>query len=331
MNPVVSIVVAVYNAEDCLSRCLTSLILQTYKNIEIICVNDASTDKSQLIIDDFIAKDSRVRSIVHKVNTNAGGAMNDGIRAACGEYVCIVDNDDWLDSSCLETLLMASEGNTVDIISCDWYKYHTESDKKAITNLSNSNDKTENVLYSLLYGWRLLGCLIRRSIFVSNTLFFPENVFYEDNAIDTCILCYANAIKPVHIPLYYYCYTPGSVTRSVSKDKVIDRMKTTEMFLRFFTDRGFMNIYDKGIVEYRYLLFSNNTLTMLVETKEKWTDDIINELCKRIVKRMPNPILEQYHPELVKRLSAPHKFYNRQKKVLYIKRLIPSFIKKCIS
>lgn len=331
MNPVVSIVVAVYNAEDCLSRCLDSLISQSFKDIEIICVNDASSDKSQQIIEQYAAKDNRVRYIVHKENKNAGGAMNDGIKAARGEYVCIVDNDDWLDSSCIEILLGASENRTIDIVSCDWYKYFSENKKIENKNLSDSYDKTDNILYSLKNGWRILGSLIRTSIFKSNDLYYPEKVFFEDNAIVTCILCYANSIKPVHKPLYYYFETPSSVTRSVSQKKVTDRIFTTDLFLKNLEERGFAKQYDLDLIYYRYLLFSNNTLTMLIGSNESWADIVIDELSGKILKRMPNKTLEELRPHLVKRLSNPKRFYQKQKFINRIKRIIPKGIRKILS
>lgn len=329
MNTLVSIVVAVYNAEEFLARCLDSLLSQTYKDIEVICVNDASTDNSQAIINEYVKKDNRVRTIIHEKNMNAGGAMNDGIKAARGEYVCIVDNDDWLDNSCVAELSKASDGNTIDIITCDWYRYFSEDNKTAIKNLSDSFNKTDNVVYSLKNGWRLLGSLIRRSIFVDNNLFFPESVFFEDNAIATCILCYAESIRPIHLPLYYYCDTPGSVTRSISEKKVLDRMETTQLFLQNLESRGFVTSDNRDLIHYRYLLYSYNTLVMLTESREKWANFVIQELSDRINNIMPNNTLLQLRPQLVSALSKPSCYYRKKRLINGIKEIIPDWVLLC--
>ena len=157
MKPDVSIVVAVYNAEQFLEKCLDSLINQTYKNLEIICVNDASTDNSQFIIDEFKQKDSRVKSIFHENNMNAGGAMNDGIKAAQGEYICIVDNDDWLDDEAIELLYQNSEGGKADLVAADWVRFFSE--EKKIVNKNLCSDLTfDNIIkYTCYHGFRMLG------------------------------------------------------------------------------------------------------------------------------------------------------------------------------
>lgn len=320
-KPDVSIIVAVYNAEDYIGRCLDSLIAQTYKNIEIICVNDASTDHSQEIIDSYKQKDERVRSIVHQQNMNAGGAMNDGIKAASGEYVCIVDNDDWLAANAIEKLLSASDNIDCDIVCCDWYDYKNENDYNQNKNLTDSVDRDENIIYGLLFGFRLLGALIRRSIFVSNDLFFPEKVFFEDNAIGLCILLYAKKIKPVHEALYYYFLSENSVTRSNSLKKFEDRVFTTELFLDNMQKRGFINERSKELIEYRYLRYSFSTLFRLKDYTGKGGYRIAKVVSKRIMSKMPNRYIRENCGGFEKSFQSPMTYYIKSKIVGTIKRL----------
>lgn len=312
-KPDVSIIVAVYNAEDYIGRCLDSLIAQTYKNIEIICVNDASTDHSQQIIDSYILKDDRIHSIVHPQNMNAGGAMNDGIKAAQGEYVCIVDNDDWLASNAVEELYKASDNCRFDIITCDWITYSNDNIKKYNKNLTDSLETEENVIFSLINGCRILGALIRKHIFIENSLFFPEKVFYEDNAIATCILCYANKVYPVHKPYYFYFLSENSVTRSVSKRKIVDRIYTTDLFLSNMYSRGFVNEKNKKYVEYRYLMYSYRTIELIVllDKYEKGKNKLVKKVGDKIKKYLPNELMENYHPEKLNILKHPIYFYHK--------------------
>lgn len=325
-KPDVSIIVAVYNAEDYIGRCLESLTAQTYKNIEIICVNDASTDHSQQIIDSYMQKDERILSVVHQQNMNAGGAMNDGIKTAKGEYVCIVDNDDWIEYNAIEELLNESEGFKYDIVTCDWYALNDEKNKKWHKNLTDSPNKVTIIQEALINGYRLLGSLIRRSIFVDNTLFFPEKVFYEDNAIGLCILFYAKTIKPVHKPLYFYYLSENSVTRSVSMKKVVDRIYTTDMFLTNLTQRGFVNEHNIKLINYTYLCFTHHTILMLanIGTDEARMQIGRIETCTR--EMMPNDYITKYKPNFVYVLNHPYRAYLLYKVLYIIKRMIPQYI-----
>lgn len=268
LNPDVSIIVAVYNAENCLRRCLDSLVNQSHKNIEIICVNDASTDSSQLIIEEYSVRDPRVKSIVHNKNTNAGGAMNDGIKAAAAPYVCIVDNDDWIELNAIRTMLEETEDFNVGIVTPRWYKYVTEASKEERKNLIDA-EKEDVIRFSFSHGWRLLGNLIKKEIFTANELFFPENVFFEDNAISYCILFYARKIKVINTPLYYYACAQDSVCSTVSLQKIKDRICTTDLFIQNLRDRGFLNSPFDKLASIKYVEFSNNTIKMLAHVPYK--------------------------------------------------------------
>lgn len=239
----VSIIVAVYNAENILNKCLNSLIGQTYEDIEIICVNDSSTDSSQKIIDEFKGKDSRIVSIIHEKNTNEGGALNDGILAAKGEYVCFVDNDDWLSPEAIELMIDASDNGEADLVACDWIRFYNEKEQILNKNLCNDLSFDSIIKHVSNNGFRIIGCLWKRSIFVNNNIFFPTHVFYDDNAIAMTILCYAakNSVKYVQKPLYFYTMLPTSMTASnnLNLRKITDRIITTELFLSNLKNHGF--------------------------------------------------------------------------------------------
>lgn len=111
----VSIIVPVYNVENYLSRCLNSLINQTLKDIEIICVNDGSTDGSSAILEEFAQKDSRIR-IVNKENGGLSSARNEGLKYVTSDYVGFVDSDDWIEPDTYESALSAVQKTNADIV-----------------------------------------------------------------------------------------------------------------------------------------------------------------------------------------------------------------------
>lgn len=117
MNELISIVVPVYNVENYIDRCVTSIVNQTYSNIEIILVDDGSTDSSSLKCDNWKQKDSRIK-VIHKKNGGLSDARNAGVKEVTGEYVCFVDSDDWISKSFVEILYRVAFETNSDIVEC---------------------------------------------------------------------------------------------------------------------------------------------------------------------------------------------------------------------
>lgn len=276
-TPLVSIVVPVYNSEKTVSKCLDSLISQTFRDVEIICVNDCSKDNSSQVLNEYVSKDNRIVVINHEENMNAGGARNSGIKAAKGEYVCFVDNDDWLRLDALELLCGEIEPNVTDMVTADWVTYYSEDNQIINKNLPCSDNFERCIEYTCKYGFRMLGTLYRRTIFLSNNLYFPEKVFYEDNAIERALFCLSRNFKYVEEPLYYYASAPNSVTSSVSLRKAIDRITTTELYI---ANLKRLNLYDnyKLLFELGCLRLCFNTLVMISRFSKEDSSHYVNRL-----------------------------------------------------
>lgn len=326
MNRRVSIVVPVYNSHATLPKCLDSLIAQTYHDLEIICVNDCSIDNSLEIIKEYQQKDNRVILIDHQENKNAGGARNSGIMAATGTYICFVDNDDWLVPEAIECLINESEDCRIDFVASQWCEYYSENRKTDQRNLIVGASKKENCEYALLTGCRILGCLIRKDIFIFNNLLYPENTFFEDNAIATCLLYSANDIKVVDKVLYYYQMTEASSSRSISLLKVIDRIKTSSLAINNMERLGYVNDENKKMLDYQYLCFSYHTIRMLASIGTKKARESLAVIANLIEPMMPNAFLKQYHKNFILTLSHPYSSYFIWKILYFIKRSLPNVI-----
>ena len=122
-QPKVSVVIPMYNVKDYLPKCIESVIRQTLKDIEIICVNDGSTDNSLEIAKEFEAKDPRVK-VIDKKNSGYGNSMNIGFNAAKGEYIGIVESDDFIAEDMYEKLYKVAKANRLDFIKADFYRFH---------------------------------------------------------------------------------------------------------------------------------------------------------------------------------------------------------------
>ena len=116
MKSEISVIIPVYNAEKFIIKCLDSVINQTFQDIEIICIDDCSTDNSKQILKDFASKDSRIKTIFFDKNKKQGGARNAGLDIAQGKYVTFVDADDYIEPTMLEKMYKAAERNYCDLV-----------------------------------------------------------------------------------------------------------------------------------------------------------------------------------------------------------------------
>lgn len=128
-NPLISVLVPIYNVEKYLKQCLNSIVNQTFKDIEIICLNDGSTDNSLQIIKDFQERDSRI-VIVDKPNSGYGDSMNLGLEKAKGEYIGIVESDDYIDLDAFEKLYHLAKINDAEVVRANYYTNKNHTDKK---------------------------------------------------------------------------------------------------------------------------------------------------------------------------------------------------------
>lgn len=219
----VSIIIAVYNAEDSLRVTLESVASQTYRNVEVIIVDDGSTDRSLDICREYAKNDSRV-SIVTQANGGAAKARNVAIRRATGEFIAIVDSDDHVDKDYINFLVENAVMHDADISTCGFYFQYEDgriekymnydqdgrlfTGQEAVSSHFLENTPLYNVFWNKLY---------RRSLFVDNDINMPEGEIYEDSRTLYRLYFYAKKIIYRTKPLYYYQQHPNSVMRTVNR------------------------------------------------------------------------------------------------------------------
>lgn len=179
----VSIVIPIYNVEAYLENCINSLIEQTYKNIEIILVDDGSPDKCPKICDDFSKKDKRIK-VIHKPNGGLSDARNSGIAAASGEYITFVDSDDTVDNDYVEYLYSIMEEFKSDISICDYkaiYSNGTILSRNRNDKFCISKEKTlEIMLYQNEFTVSSWAKMYKTKLFRENNIIFPVGKIFED-------------------------------------------------------------------------------------------------------------------------------------------------------
>ena len=215
-SPLISIIVPVYNTAEYLPQCVDSICAQTYRNIEIILVDDGSKDNSGDICDSYAEKDERIR-VIHKSNGGQGEARNFGLDVCHGEYIGVVDSDDYIDSQMVETLYRASEAYEADIVCCQIARVVTEREYKIeMADIRIYNAKYEMIHALLMSGKRLsdgtgpCNKLYKRKIFAQ--LRFPLGMKTEDTYIIIDIIRNASRIVELPDTLYYYRLRLGSTT-----------------------------------------------------------------------------------------------------------------------
>ena len=257
-NPLVSIVVPIYNVENYLRQCLDSILNQTYLNIEIILVNDGSTDQSQSIIDQYIKKDCRCQAFI-KENGGLSDARNYGMKYVKGEYVMFVDSDDWLDPSLVEVLISTSLKYEADIVQGSFYyaysnyllydnRWYQENDQPCILNRDVAmkelvvNERIKNFAWGKLFK----ASMIREVPFEFGVLF--EDIFWMHQ-----IIHHIYKYVMVHQPLYYYRQRENSI---VAQYKV----KNLDMIRGLFERRKFLYRYYPNLVVDQDRLILQNIL-----------------------------------------------------------------------
>lgn len=220
-NELISVIVPVYNTEKYLRRCLNSIINQTYKNIEIICINDCSTDESLEILNEYSCKDTRIRIFTNKTNIGLAATRNRGIRLTNGSLISFVDSDDTIDLSMYSKLIAKHRESKACIIL---YNYTRPNAKTKATQYKTSYSKEELFKYTISRklssaAWNKL---YRKDFIIENNLFFEKDRIYEDSLLAYKVIYYAKKIAIIEEPLYFYYDYEGTLSRNLTKKSFND-------------------------------------------------------------------------------------------------------------
>ena len=240
-SPKISVIVPVYNVEQYLSRCIDSILAQTFTDFEVLLIDDGSTDNSGKICDEYAERDSRIR-VFHKENGGVSSARNLGLDNAQGEWIFYIDSDDYLDISALDCIAPYCLPKDIDLILFDYYidykshKYYTYQtyyvDKiKQINEILNG--KVEG------YVWNKV---IRKSLLTKNDIKFPEKInLWEDMAMVIKLFYFASNVKLLKQGLYHYAQNNTSLVHSMTEQKIQDKINACRYIERFLQENKIYN------------------------------------------------------------------------------------------
>ncbi len=286
MKPKISVIVPVYNVEEYLPKCLDSIINETFKDIEIIVINDGSKDNSEKIIDQYKKKDKRIVAL-SKENGGQGSARNMGLKKARGEYIVFVDSDDWIEKGMLEHLYNEAINNDSDIVVCDFFKVNGSVKERQSSFEVHGDSLIQDYILNISGPcWQL----IKKSLIIDNELFFPQNIIYEDYAIVPIYALFAKKISYVKKAYYNYLIRSNSTMTQKFNNKfyniidasyyLLDKLKTYNYPYRD---------------EYEYLIVNNllrQTYFRLKDIKE--AKKLLNDAALFIKDSYPNFMNNKY-------------------------------------
>lgn len=260
MRPIISVIVPVYNVEKYLYKCIDSILGQTYKELEIILVDDGSTDNSGVICDKYEKKDNRIK-VIHKKNGGLSDARNCGLDNAIGEYIAFLDSDDWVDFKYIEILYENLRDYNADISICNFRRVHDE--KELLNNHNNiilyNNIEALQQIYTnksvqAIVAWNKL---YKKSIFKKNR--FPKGKIHEDEYLIPILLYETKKIVYTDRELIYYRKTLNSIMNTKFNVKRLDYLYVLRERNKFFKENNLSELYQKGIqteiqknIEYYY-------------------------------------------------------------------------------
>lgn len=248
-EPAISIVVPVYNVKDYLEECLSSLTRQTMADIEVVCIDDGSTDGSSDLLDRIAADDERIR-VIHKQNNGVASARNDGLAVATGKYVMFVDSDDYISYAACGILLNAAESNSADIVVFGGKTFPTSPWADwafAARDIIYSDDGVNALLNEQGANPLMCNKLYRRSFLEEQRVTFDENLSLgEDNAFQFKLFPAARTIVFIKDMLYFYRTRQDSAVSASFNDyddRLSKHMDVVEAVWAYWESHGFLPAY----------------------------------------------------------------------------------------
>ena len=278
MKKGISIIVPIYNSEKYLNKCIDSLINQTEKNIEIILVNDGSTDNSEEIIKEY--KDKRIKYYKNK-NQGIGKTRNFGIEQATGSYIMFVDSDDYIEKNACEKMYNKAVNENLDVVLCDFYKEYDNGNIEEIhTNSFNNSSLKENpnIITDYLCPWAKI---YDRKMIIDNNIKFVENLKYEDAPFVIKALCTAKKIGKIDECLNYYLIHDNSET-TVRDKKCFDILQIIDIIRNYTSNFDYLK---EKIDELTVRIITNYTIQQRQQSSQETAMDFIDKAFDYLKKR----------------------------------------------
>lgn len=244
----ISVIIPVYNVKSYLKKCVDSVINQTYKDLEIILVDDGSTDGSSEICDQYKTIDSRIK-VIHKKNGGLSDARNCGIDISKGEYITFLDSDDWVDENIYKILYDALKKYDVNISICKLKQVCSEDEKLDVSKdniiIYSSLELSKKLYYNNNTIIQIVGAcnkLYKKNVFKNKR--FPYGKFYEDGFLIPILLNEAKNVAYIDKELLYYRQREGSITHKKFSEKTLECIEVYEYLINYYKNNRLIELID---------------------------------------------------------------------------------------
>ncbi len=317
-TPKVSVILPIYNVDKYLRQSLDSLINQTLKDIEIICVNDGSTDNCFNILEEYSQKDSRIK-VIHKKNAGTGAARNDGLRIATGECIGFVDPDDWVRENMFERLYSLIQEKDVDIVMCTPGGFDEQNQQERdFPYFVDANFKSE--LENGIFNWRSISpfsypmCvwnkLYKKELFDKHKIDFAEGLDFEDHKVIFGSLLTAEKICFVREKLYIYRFNREGSILTDNNRRLIDHIKIFDIVENILNSTGTMQPLRNDFITYKI----HNLLYYYSMIKEEHKDEYYSKMVDAIAQmNLSNEETEKLCGQYVELAEVMTKIQSAQK------------------
>ncbi len=293
--PKVSVIVPVYNTEKYLEKCLNSLVNQTLKDIEIIIINDGSTDNSVKIINEYKEEYPQIIQVISKKNEGQAIARNIGIEKATGEYVGFLDSDDYAEISMYETLYESAVSQNVDMVLCAYYLVSEEKSKV----ISFAEKRKEELLIDPKAApWNKL---YKTELVKESGVRFHPGLIYEDTAFYANMIPHLKNYRVVNTPLLYHLdFRNGATTCVASLERFTQMFPIMDGILDYYKTNNFFELY-KDELEYFYskMLLGSSFKRMASISDRGSRSKFLRLSYKKVVEKFPQFACNPYYKNKV--------------------------------
>lgn len=251
-NPVVSVIIPIFNTEKFLRRAIESILCQTLSDWELILIDDGSTDSSSDICDEYAMKDSRIY-VFHRSNHGLSATHEFAVQHAKGKYIQFVDSDDWIEPYMFEKMVVKAEKNDADIVGCNFVSEFNDHQEEHFFTYDSKDDFLHKVVsnqWGVVWKHLFRSCLIKE-----NDFHFPVGINNgEDYYSVVSLIIFAKKVCFVDEILYHYnCANPYSMIRTLNEKKVIEQIKSTILVEELLVNNGLFNDCKPELDERKYL------------------------------------------------------------------------------
>lgn len=313
-----SVIIPVYNTEQYLNRCVSSIIDQDISGIEVILVDDGSTDESGRLCDRFSRKYKNI-TVIHQINQGLSVARNTGLEIAKGEYILFVDSDDFVENGSMQLIKSElSNTNKYDVYQFNTNKFLEQNNSKKqynnVLSISGAIDGQTYLKQTLPHGLTVTvwSYMYRRSFLLEQSLWFKPGVFHEDEEFTMRVLLKAKSVATIEEIFYNYCLRPSSITTKKNQEKnakdLLDNCDELRKIFEMVDDSELKNLLFNKLVSLNFTAFM-----LGYKTNRSFDNRISIRFLKKYAYTRSNKIKYLIY------LISPHLFYNCEKLFLKVR------------